>query len=100
MKKIILLFSFLYTTITFSQTVDSTTTSDIFHYRISLSDVTSPTLSQDVKSQMFDIFKTKVDFNDELNQFMFSSAEDLDEHNLLSKLNAYQIIYFKKTKLN
>jgi len=44
----------------------------------------------------FDIFRTEPIYNENLNQFVFISDEDIEHIELMSNFNQYHITYFKK----
>jgi len=89
-------------TITFTDTdtisvVTSDTTNVMkFQYRVSFSEVSNKFSSNDLKTPIFDIFRTEPIYNENLNQFVFISDEDIEHIELMSNFNQYHITYFKK----
>ena len=67
-----------------------------FQYRVSFSEVSNKFSSNDLKTPIFDIFRTEPIYNENLNQFVFISDEDIEHIELMSNFNQYHITYFKK----
>jgi hypothetical protein len=89
-------------TITFTDTdtisVVTSDTSNVmkFQYRVSFSEVSNKFSSNDLKTPIFDIFRTEPIYNENLNQFVFISDEDIEHIELMSNFNQYHITYFRK----
>lgn len=89
-------------TITFTDTdtisvVTSDTTNVLkFQYRVSFSEVSNKFSSNDLRTPIFDIFRTEPIYNENLNQFVFISNEDVEQFELMSNFNQYHITYFRK----
>lgn len=89
-------------TITFTDTdtisvVTSDTTNILkFQYRVSFSEVSNKFSSNDLRTPIFDIFRTEPIYNENLNQFVFISNEDVEQFELMSNFNQYHITYFRK----
>jgi len=89
-------------TITFTDTdTISVVTSDTIkttkiQYRVSFSEVSNKFSSNDLKTPIFDVFRVEPSYNETLNQFVFVSDEDVEQHELMSNFNQYHITYFKK----
>lgn len=89
-------------TITFTDTdTISVVTSDKtnvlkFQYRVSFSEVSNKFSSNDLRTPIFDIFRTEPIYNENLNQFVFISNEDVEQFELMSNFNQYHITYFRK----
>ena len=79
-------------------TSDTSDTTNVlkFQYRVSFSEVSNTFSSKDLKTPIFDIFRTEPIYNETLNQFVFVSDEDIEQHELMSNFNQYHITYFKK----
>lgn len=67
-----------------------------FQYRISFNEIKTVSASKDIQSEMFDIFKSQITFNETLNQFIFVSSTDIDRFYLHRAFDRYQIESFKK----
>ena len=67
-----------------------------FQYRVSFSEVSNTFSSKDLKNPIFDVFRVEPIYNETLNQFVFVSDEDVEQHELMSNFNQYHITYFKK----
>ena len=78
----------------FSQTEDSTS---IFQYRVGFSQDGSFS-PETLSSNMRDLFKSHVDFNQTLNQFIFTTNEDITQADLSKNLDMI-VTYFKKIDL-
>ena len=81
-----------------SDTSDTSDTTNVlkFQYRVSFSEVSNKFSSNDLRTPIFDIFRTEPIYNENLNQFVFISNEDVEQHELMSNFNQYHITYFKK----
>ena len=79
-------------------TSDTSDTTNVlkFQYRVSFSEVSNKFSSNDLRTPIFDIFRTEPIYNENLNQFVFISNEDVEQHELMSNFNQYHITYFKK----
>ena len=79
-------------------TSDTSDTTNVlkFQYRVSFSEVSNTFSSKDLKTPIFDIFRTEPIYNENLNQFVFISDEDIEQFELMSNFNQYHITYFKK----
>lgn len=78
----------------FSQSVDSTS---IFQYRVGFSQDGSFS-PETLSSNMRDLFKSNIDFNQTLNQFIFTTKEDITQADLSKNLDMI-VTYFKKIDL-
>lgn len=67
-----------------------------FQYRVSFSEVSNKFSSNDLRTPIFDIFRTEPIYNENLNQFVFISNEDVEQFELMSNFNQYHITYFRK----
>lgn len=90
-----------YTDKNFEQSSDTTETINIptqkaFQYRISFSQVSSKWTSKSIETEMFDLFKSEATYNEQLNQYVFNSIEDIDRIRLVSTFSNYNLTYFKK----
>ena len=81
-----------------SDTSDTSDTTNVlkFQYRVSFSEVSNKFSSNDLRTPIFDIFRTEPIYNENLNQFVFISNEDVEQFELMSNFNQYHITYFKK----
>ena len=79
-------------------TSDTSDTTNVlkFQYRVSFSEVSNTFSSKDLKTPIFDIFRTEPIYNENLNQFVFISDEDIEQFELMVNFNQYHITYFKK----
>ena len=79
-------------------TSDTSDTTNVlkFQYRVSFSEVSNTFSSKDLRTPIFDIFRTEPIYNENLNQFVFISDEDIEQFELMSNFNQYHITYFKK----
>ena len=79
-------------------TSDTSDTTNVlkFQYRVSFSEVSNTFSSKDLRTPIFEIFRTEPIYNENLNQFVFISNEDVEQHELMSNFNQYHITYFKK----
>ena len=67
-----------------------------FQYRVSFSEVSNKFSSNDLRTPIFDIFRTEPIYNENLNQFVFISNEDVEQFELMANFNQYHITYFRK----
>jgi hypothetical protein len=81
---------------TISVVTSDTTNVLKFQYRVSFSEVSNKFSSNDLKTPIFDIFRTEPIYNENLNQFVFISNEDVEQFELMSNFNQYHITYFRK----
>jgi hypothetical protein len=79
-------------------TSDTSDTTNVlkFQYRVSFSEVSNTFSSKDLRTPIFDIFRTEPIYNENLNQFVFISNEDVEQFELMSNFNQYHITYFRK----
>ena len=79
-------------------TSDTSDTTNVlkFQYRVSFSEVSNTFSSKDLRTPIFDIFRTEPIYNENLNQFVFISNEDVEQFELMANFNQYHITYFKK----
>ena len=79
-------------------TSDTSDTTNVlkFQYRVSFSEVSNKFSSNDLRTPIFDIFRTEPIYNENLNQFVFISDEDIEQFELMVNFNQYHITYFKK----
>ena len=79
-------------------TSDTSDTTNVlkFQYRVSFSEVSNKFSSNDLRTPIFDIFRTEPIYNENLNQFVFISNEDVEQFELMANFNQYHITYFKK----
>ena len=81
---------------TISVVTSDTTNVLKFQYRVSFSEVSNKFSSNDLRTPIFDIFRTEPIYNENLNQFVFISDEDIEHIELMSNFNQYHITYFRK----
>lgn len=81
---------------TISVVTNDTTNVLKFQYRVSFSEVSNKFSSNDLKTPIFDIFRTEPIYNENINQFVFISDEDIEQFELMSNFNQYHITYFRK----
>lgn len=81
---------------TISVVTSDTTNVLKFQYRVSFSEVSNKFSSNDLRTPIFDIFRTEPIYNENLNQFVFISNEDVEQFELMSNFNQYHITYFRK----
>ena len=79
-------------------TSDTSDTTNVlkFQYRVSFSEVSNTFSSKDLRTPIFDIFRTEPIYNENLNQFVFISNEDVEQFELMANFNQYHITYFRK----
>ena len=70
----------------------------MYHYRISLKDVTNRCGSTLVQEPLTELFKTPPTFQEQIATFVFESKEDIEQREI-EALTGYTVTYFKKEKL-
>ena len=70
----------------------------MYHYRISLKDVTNRCGSTLVQEPLTELFKTPPTFQEQIATFVFESKEDIEQREI-EALTGYIVTYFKKEKL-
>lgn len=68
----------------------------IYCYRLSFDQINSKWLSNPLQSELSEIFKSQVYFEEGIRQFIFQSSEDVTEFKIKNTLTNYALIYFKK----